>query len=264
MVSLKVGIIKWYSKSLFSKRNIIIMLTLTVMSLVSIVVIQDNLTYKDLLALQFWGQGIGTFNLLYFLRLLVYNGIPLYLLSYFLEKENRDRNLATIIRLKSKKKWLTYIVILAAVFIVIYLILTIITSVMIGVLFGLNFSGYKYLTDLFSMHGLEPLSLPYLLLIILSSKGLELFFSFLVVFTTYIYIRGVTPGFVFVQLMYFLGFFMGGIIIYLPFGMSSLSRMSEFTGDGGVSYVSSIVFLIILNSIICFFLQFKAYKRIFN
>lgn len=97
------GILKWHLKMLLSKRNLTVIIVLTMLIVVFRILSAENLTFYDLLVLQFWGHGTGYFYLMDFLHLLVYNGIPIYLLCCFLEKENYDRSVFLIIRLGTNR-----------------------------------------------------------------------------------------------------------------------------------------------------------------
>ncbi|WP_153016336.1 hypothetical protein [Clostridium tepidiprofundi] len=258
------GINNWYLKILFSRKNIFIMIAFIIISAVNISLKNDVLTINDLIVLQFYGHGIGYFNLMDFISLVIYNGIPIYVLAYFLEKENNDRSTFVTIRLKNKKQWFKSVMQCGFLLIFIYVLVSICITVIIGTFLGMRFSGYNYVKDLFLKNGLKITSPFCLYLIILTSKSLELIFYFLVVFTSYIYTKGATTGFLLVQLGYVSYFLPQNIAKYIPIGIASLSRMGEFVGNNGISYIFIMGILIMLNTMLYFYLKIGAYKRIFN
>jgi len=258
------GVINWYLKILFSRKNIFIMITFIIISIVNIILRHGVLTIYDLITLQFYGHGIGYFNLMDFISLIIYNGIPIYILAYFLEKESNDRSAFVTIRLKNKKHWFISVMLCGCLLIFIYVLASLCTSVITGAFLGMKFNGYNYMNDLFLKNGLKTINPFYLYLIILTTKSLELFFYFLVVVTCYIYTKGSTLGFLLIQLGYFTYFLPGNMAKYTPMGIGSLSRIMEFVGNNGIPYLFIMGILITVNLILYLYLQSGVYKRIFN
>jgi len=260
----KIGVNKWYLKLLFSRKNIFIMLIFIIISIINIVLRHGILTISDLSILQFYGHGIGYFNLIDFMSLIIYNGIPIYILSSFLEKEGNDRSAFLTIRLKNKKQWFISVIHCGFLLIFIYLLASLCIGVVTGVFLGMKFNGYNYMNNLFLENGLQIIKPYYLYLIILTTKSLELFFYFLVVLICYIYTKGCTLGFLLVNVGYFSYLLTENIAKYTPVGIGSLSRISEFVGYQGIPYLFVMVILILVNTILYLYLRSGVYKRIFN
>lgn len=261
---LKNGVVKWYLKMLFSRKNIVIMIASAIISIMNIRLRHSTLTIHDLIILQFYGHGIGYFDLMNFISLIIYNGIPIYILAYFLEKESNDRSLFATIRLKNKKQWFISVMRCGFLLIFIYVLASLCISFIIGAFLGMKFSGYNYMNDLFIQNELKIINSYYLYWIILTTKSLELFFYFLVVVICYIYTRGCTLGFLLVQAGYSSYFLVGDMTKYTPVGIGSLSRISEFVGNQGIPYLFVMLILIIVNLVLYLYLRSGVYKRIFN
>lgn len=255
---------KWNFSMLFSKKNMILIVTLSVLIVLSIIFKYDNITFYDMLILQFYGHGTGYFDLMDFISLVIYNGIPIYLLSHFLEKERTDRSSLVTIRLKYMKSWLASIMRSTIVFILMYVLLTIVITIIISWLLGLPFNDYDYTYKLFEEFGVKKVNSSYLFAIIISSKVFELFFSFLVIFMLFCFTNNATLGFVLLQILNSLSLLDVSIVKYNPIGLSSLGRMSEFTGIQGISYSSSISILLILTGMFYLILRSGLYKNIFK
>ncbi len=253
----------WNIYMLFSKLNILIIVILSNLLVASILITQDSITYNDLNILLFYGHGVGYFNLMDFLILLVYNGIPLYILSFFLEQDNIDRGFHLTIRIKQKRIWYLSIFGSAVIFIFTYVVVSLIICFIVSCLFGLPLSGYDYGNDLFNYTGVEKINLINLLLIIMTSKILELLLCFLIIFIFFCYTKTAAVGYILLQIIYIICLFDLDFIGYIPIGMSSLGRMSEFVGLSGLSYISSIS---ILSFWVCLLvlISIRSYKRIFN
>lgn len=264
IIILKSRIIKWYLKKLFSIKNIFIMLIFSIISIINIMLKYDNLTIHDLTMLQFYGHGIGYFDFMDFMSLVIYNSIPIYLLAYFLEKDSNDTSIFVTIRFKNKKHWFMSIMSCGFLFIFIYVIISLCIGVIMGAIIGLKFNGYHFMNDLFVENGLNIISPYYLYLIILTTKTLELFFYYLIVVTCYVHTRGCTLGYLLVQAGYGSYFFTGDIGKYTPVGMGSLSRIGEFVGNQGIPYCIIMILLVIINAVLFLYLRCGAYKRIFN
>lgn len=263
-ISLSIPILdKWNLSMLLSKNHLVVMVVFVTIHVLSIILRIGDLTYFDLLTIQFYGHGTGYFHLIYFLSLVVYNGIPLYLLSYFLEKESADRSSFITIRLKHKKEWLFSILRSASIFIFTYIILTISISSLISFLFRLPFQGYEYMTPVFEelhVNGVKPLNL---IGIIISSKFAELVFSFLFVFFLFCLTRTATTGFILLMASYMFCIFDTPIINYLPTGMSSLLRMKEIVGSGGISFFTTISILSMVTIGLYIMIRKWFFQRIF-
>jgi hypothetical protein len=253
----------WNISMLFTKGNMTIIIVLSFLSILSILFTYDGITYHDLLIFQFYGHGTGYFDLMDFIRLIVYNGIPLYLLSHFLEKESIDRSSLMTIRLEHKITWLLSIMRSAVVFILIYVFITLSITVIISWILGLPFSEFNYMNDLFKESGVTKVDSSYLFIIIVTSKLLELFFSFLLIFLLFCFTKTATVGFVLLQILYSFSLIDANFVKYIPTGMSSLGRMSEFVGVNGIPYIFSIIILFLATCML-YLLCSKAYKRIFH
>ncbi|MFC4388322.1 hypothetical protein ACFOZ1_10965 [Gracilibacillus marinus] len=236
---------KWNLNMLFTKKNLIVIIVLSTFTVISIIIKYNNLTFFDVISIQFYGHGTGYFNFIYFISLVVYNGVPVYLLSYFLEKESINRSSVLTIRLQYKQIWLSSILRSSFIFILSYIILTITVTVIVSIVFGLSFNGYDYMHQIFIGFGVNEVNTLKLLLIIIISKALELYFSFLFIFTLFGIVKNATTGFVLLELSYLLLLIDAQFVKYIPIGMSSLLRIAEFVGRNGITYLASIGILLI-------------------
>ena len=248
----KTGVINWYLRMLFYKNNIFIMVVFNIIFVMNIILNNEVLTFNDLIILQFYGHGINYFKLIDFIGLIIYNGIPIYLLSHFLEKERNDRSIFLNIRLKNKKQWFNSVVCCGILFIFTYILVSLCISFIIGMLYGLFFK-----------NDISTINVKYVYLLILTTKSLELIFYFLVVITCYIYTKNSIAGFLLVQFGYFSYFFGEDISKYTPIGIGSLARISEFVGEQGVSCLVVVNILLTINILIYLYLQNGVYKKNF-
>lgn len=256
---------KWNLSILMNKPNLIIILGLLAFLVFSIIFTQKNITFFDLLTILFFGHGTGYFYFLDFLRLVVYNGIPIYLLSYFLEKESINRSFMIIIRLKKKKYWFSSIMRSTVLFLFSYILITLAITYIVSILFNYSFNGYNYMIPFFDEKGVQYLNTSYLLLIIISSKFLELFITFQIIFFLFCYTKTSVTGFIVIILSYLLCLLDASWIKYFPIGLSSLARLEEFVGEGqGISYFYSIGILGLSNLLLFSILQSGLYQKCFN
>ncbi|MCM3732979.1 hypothetical protein M3196_15095 [Fictibacillus nanhaiensis] len=253
---------KWTLSVLLSRKNLIFIISLSLFTVLTTVLRSNNITtFFDLLFFQFSGHGTGYFYYLDFLRMIVYNGVPLYFLCYFLEKESTERSSLILIRIRHKTFWLMSLIRSALIFISIYVITTIVVTLSISLISGLSFDGYDYVLKDLKIGNVNPLLSVF---IMLSTKILELFVCFLCIFLLYCYTKTITFGFLAIGFTYVLCIFNTPIVKYLPFGMSSLTRIQEFIGKSGVPYLISITVLLTSCLVIYTIIRNGAFQRIYK
>lgn len=255
---------KWYLLSIFSLKNVIVMSSLIIVKLISILIKYRSLTINDLIVFQFYGHGTGYFSIIDFLSMIVYNGVPLYLLCILLEREHVDRSYFVLIRTQNKKKWFRDIMSTSFFTIFIYVFLSIIIALSLGFLLGLKINDYKYINDIFTGNELNNLNSFYLYMMVLISKVLELFFSFLMIFLFYSYTHNTTLSFLINQSLYIFCFMEGQVVKYIPIGISSISRWYELSGNLNMYYINSIYILISFNIFLYIWLRVSTYKKNFD
>lgn len=254
----------WLLSKLISKKNMYIIVALLLLMFGSILIRYKNLTYPDLLFLQFYGHGTGYFNVQDFLRLIIFNGTPIYLFSLFLEKENTDRSSLVTIRMGNKNVWFNSMMKTALMFCCFYVLATFVISTLMGFLFKLDFSNYSYAVQFFAIINVQPIPISTLIIFILSLKLTEILFSLLLVIVTFCITRSSVIGFIILLGSYSLCILNSTIIKYIPTGLSSLSRLEEISGGNGVPYYLSISILIAVALCLLIVLRAGLFKKIFN
>ncbi len=264
MMFLEDKVCQWHIIKLFSKRNLFIMFLLNAMIIFSKAIQYKSLTFNDLLIYQFYGHGLGYFSLMDFLQMVVYNGVPIYFISNLLETAYNDRIMFLTIRLRKKIRWFYSIITSTSAFILIYVVLTILISLVCSYTLGLSFTGYNDLQFLFEENNLEYIDTWKLLIIITSSKFMELFLMFLLVFLVYIYTKNVTLGFIAIQCAYSVYLLNANFAKFIPIGLSSLSRISEFVGNQGIPYFTEIFLFLVTNILVYFLLRIEVKNKLFS
>ncbi|MDR2043897.1 MAG: hypothetical protein LBQ15_05930 [Clostridium sp.] len=252
------GIKQWYIKTLFRKREFIIILGITGISVLSKIVSRGGLTIPDLLLSQFWGHGIGYFFIMEFLDMLVFNGLPVYLLCIFYQNCKANSNLAVIIRLKNKKIWLDEVMQTAFLFCMAYVLLTVCMTVLLGHAFRLEPQGYDNMKDIFMMGDhLEP-GIWIALLKFIAAKVVELIFLFLVVILLDSWIRSTALSFFILLSAHGLCILPLEYLAYNPIGISFFAR--QYTRIDGNQIAYSIVFAILLLSVTTGYLLLRNWR----
>ncbi|KZE64313.1 hypothetical protein AWM68_14590 [Fictibacillus phosphorivorans] len=256
---------KWNLSILFKKSNLFTIILLLCFIVISIAFTYKDITFKDLLTLVYFGHGTGYLRMLDFLRLIIYNGIPIYLLSIFLEKESLDKSIMVVIRLKKMKNWLFCILKSATLFIVSYICISLTIIILVSAFMGLPFNGYEYMKPFINDNGIGNLDTGYLLLIIISTKFLELLFSFLVIVTLFSLTKTSITGFIVIVSAYLIGLLKIAYLKYSPIGLSSLVRITEVFGeDQSLPYFVSFLILLISNVLLYAVLKSGLYKKSFS
>lgn len=255
------NIIKFYLRLLLSKKNILIITITSLLVTVTVLLLYKNLSFNDLLFWQFWGQGEGVFSLTGFLTMLVYNSVPIYLLCYFLDRDN-ERSIHLTIRLKSIRRWTKGVFFSGSIFVVCYVLISVMISALTALVSGMDFTTFNSIQDIFSLNGLQLVNPGFLFLGIFVEKSIELIFYFLIAFLIYCFTKKIITGFLLLQLAYFLYFIPVAIFRYLPVGIGSLSRIKEFSGTG-LYFWQIVAFLLTSNVILYGYINIFGCKKIF-
>ena len=220
---------KIYMSMLFNKKNITIVLFFVLVFILRVfIAFKSNIiSLNDFLILLFYGHGIGYFSLIDFLNLIVFNGVPIYILCDFLEREKNFKNICVTIRLGKMNKWFNSIISCGITFITFYILITLIISITFGLIFNMDMEGFKYTFDYPFVTSSPNLNLFYLCVIILVIKSLEIVTYFIFICLIYILIRNVTVGFLIVQGSYLAYLLHNDLVQYIPIGMGSLARISN-------------------------------------
>lgn len=254
---------KYYLKILFTKKNILIPIITLSMITLSVFLLYGNLSFNDILIWEFIGQGNGDFVLMRFLTMLIYNSVPVYLLCLFIEKDCTERSMHLTIRLKSKKRWMKAILYSSFLFVISYILISICITAITAFVSGMDFMGFNGFNYIFATYSIKPVAPCFLYLAVVVGKSLELLFCFFIILLIYCYTRKVTIGFLILLMSYFLIFIPTNVVTYLPTGVSSLSRILEFSGTG-LPFWQVVAILIIINGILYGYIRFISYKKIFD
>lgn len=172
----------------------------------------------------FAGHGTGYFRVLPFLELLITSGAPLYLLAAFVEKTVNGQSIFVSVRSKGRRHLMKGILSVSILFLMVYTVFWFMAG-LIG-------------ASLFST-GLTTVSFRLLLYAVLM-KCFDILAQYLLMLGIYIVTRHVTIGFLALVAGNLLCILPGKWAAYLPFGLSSLARISVGEPGIGVSAVSAL------------------------
>ncbi len=244
----KKGIVFYYARFLFTKRNVgimtVILLFISLWKFMNVNAMPAATT-KDFLLSMFYGHGVDRFHMLSFLEMLILNGLPIYLLAVFVETINAEQNLGLLIRVKSKRSWTRAILQISVAFMAFYVVLMVGIGVTLCVMKGLPLVGVAQI----SMQ-------------LLALKFLEVLFQFLAFFLLFLWKRNVTMAFLLVFGSNVVSLLPMAWVIYFPTGLSSLARSSLFVGEEGVSFTMAI--FILSGCVVCqwLYIKFRGYQKV--
>lgn len=254
---------QWYNRMLLTKKNIAISMVLLFLMLIFIKMQYNYTSFMDMLFFQFYGHPIGSLYLKDFVSLIIYNGVPLFLFGYFLEQESKDRSSVFVIRIKYRKRWLNSIVHSVILFNFFYIVLTLSLCFIISLIFGMNFD-YYIIDDIYKIREIDQVHLNYLLLIVVFGKFFELVLNSLILFLLFCYTKNAVLGFVVFLVLNVCVILGPSFMKYLPIGSSSLSRMSEITGDQGITFPVILSILITSTLLMYLILYITIQKKMFD
>lgn len=244
-------------------KTVFFLTTITMVMPLSKLLQGGEVTFHDLLTLQFWGHGIGYFDFYNMMAQVVLNGAPIYILCSFVQNECADCDVLSIIRARSIRNWFRAIVMTSVIFIFLYVAVMIAVTYGLSDLFEAKHDGFKYYIDSFNANFTEPITDSRLIAKVLGAKVLELMLMFLVVLLLYSFTHEMAFCFFVAHLSYALCIANGGVIKYFPIGLGSLSRWEDFVGNNGISYSEVVMTLLCFDVIIYNILLRYRHKIVF-
>jgi hypothetical protein len=242
------GITPYYCKELISRKNIVI-LGVVVIVMVAWKYLQSagNMNGADWITRLFAGHSAGNFQMLNFIELLLLNGAPCYLIAAFIEKATTEHSAFVTIRLKKRREILGGILTSAWLFIFLYGVFLVGLPILVMTVTGLTLDGGT----------LALLGLSVIL------KLLDIAAQFLFITAIYCLTGQIIIGFIGLVAANLLCIAPLSFSRYLPFGLSSLSRINLPQIDiEGLPFRSAICILLALNSLLVGWLLATGYKRL--
>ena len=240
--------ISYCKRLLFSRYNIVMICSvLILMSFWGL--LKGNSSFEsmnDYLVNLFVGHPVNNIRIIEFLEMLVLNTTPIYIIAIFLEQESSERSLFINIRFGKGIKWMNSILKTSMLFVVSYVLLNIAIPIAIGIFNNIPITSQviQLSTNIFIIKVLD-LSLQVLVLILLYSLS-----------------KNITLSFLSLLLLNSLCFLPFKWCLYLPFGMSSLSRFKYIIGDYGLTLIPVIIELSAFILLSFIYIEKFAYKKI--
>lgn len=224
------GLKVYYFRESFTKKNLVILFSVVIgITLYKGLQHPSIETSEEWIYFLFSGHGTGYVQILPFLEMLIINGTPLYLLAIFVEKAIHEQSLFVPIRLKNRREWMYAILMIGAGFLFFYSFLW----GMAGLLGGLGF-GYRL-----SNKALQ------LLLAVIVIKWLDILVQYFFMILLYSCTKQITIGFLILVGGNMLCILPEKIVTCLPFGLSSMARISGLNLYQGISFTSAVSILVI-------------------
>ena len=239
--------ISYYKRLLFSRYNIV-MICSVLISMSFWGLLKGNSSFEsmnDYLVNLFVGHPVNNIRIIEFLEMLVLNTTPIYIIAIFLEQESSERSLFINIRFGKGIKWMNSILKTSMLFVVSYVLLNIAIPIAIGIFNNIPITSQviQLSTNIFIIKVLD-LSLQVLVLILLYSLS-----------------KNMTLSFLSLLLLNSLCFLPFKWCLYLPFGISSLSRF-KYIGDYGLTLIPVIIELSAFTLLSFIYIEKFAYKKI--
>ena len=219
------GIAAYYFRELTTKRNLLILL-----AVVSGIIIYKGLGQLSIESGTEWiyflfaGHGTGYFQVLPFLELLITNSAPIYLLAIFVEHTVNGQSMFISVRAKSRKKLMDGSLFVSAEFLAGYVLLWFVAG-----LLGVVFFGGGITMPALKLFGYAVLM-----------KYLDILLQYLVMLGIFILTKQVTVGFLVLIAGNLLCVLPVAWVSYLPFGLSSLNRISLLDSGVGIPAVVAV------------------------
>lgn len=243
------GLAQYYFREAITIKNLLIMIVISSITALWKYIQNPNAIMADEWIVRlFAGHGTGIFHILSFLEMLIANSLPLYLLAIFIERVTSSHSIFVMARLKTRYELLNGILKTAFMFTAFYGLLFIVIP-------GIGISVLNLQTT--------AQTIP-LLLSCIGLKLLDIMMQFLLMMALYCLTKQITIGFLVLVVLNLLCILPGWMSKYLPFGLSSISRIYLPQTQNGISVFEAYGILIIMNCIIFIWLRIYGHKKLLN
>ncbi len=218
--------IRIFGEMLSYKNIVVVVLILFVLTILNVLRINVSLKSSfEYTMMLFWGYGLGYFHVIDFLQMVIINGLPIYILAIYLENKASMRNIV-MIRYKKIADW--HLKLQASMFMLILfqLMIMCVFAFFVGLAHNLFKTGSNHINlELFNIG--MPLHVTAVGLILRTFEIMFIQILFLVIRS---FVKNTTTAFLFVMSLYLLVTTFKAK--FIPFGLSSLCRMSEISDNG--------------------------------
>jgi hypothetical protein len=242
------GITPYYCKELISKKNTIIIGAVVILMIVwKYLQNAGDLSGEEWIIGLFAGHGTGGFHILSFIEMLLLNGAPIYLLAAFIEKATTEHSVFITVRLKNRKDILVGILTSALLFVLLYGVFLAVFPII-----GLSAMGLPIDTGMLTLLGFS-----------VGTKLLDIVVQALFITGIYCLTGQITAGFIGVIAANLLCVAPLDFMKYLPFGISSLSRINlSQIGTEGIASLYAALILLATSALFIGWLLTAGYKRL--
>lgn len=243
----KYGVANFYFKELMIRKNILI-LCVIVFGILIYKGLANNFikSSQEWIYLLFSGHGIGYFQVLPFLEMMIVNIAPIYILGIFLERIIKGQSAFVSIRTSGYKEIMNGILNASIKFILIYTMLWFIAGIIGSLIFG---------------NGLNADSIK-MLIYMVSIKTFDILFQYLIMMVFYLFTKNVTFSFLALIVGNILCIFNYKCVSYIPFGLSSALRTNLLDISTGLSITTIFVILIILIILMLLLIKKIIYRKL--
>lgn len=243
------GIAAYYLRALLTRRNLLILCAVVLM-----ISFYKRAAYPGLesgrawIAALFAGHGTGCFRILPFLEMLITNGAPLYLLAVFTAHTVSGQSLFVSVRTRGRRALLCGILSAGVNFLTVYALLWFAGGMLGAIGFGCGAEWPMYRMLLYAV----------------LLKWLDTLVQYLVMLCVYVLTKRITIG--------FLALIAGNLLCivprqwasYLPFGLSSMSRIAGMQPGTGIPAAAALAIEAFLAGGMLVWLMWFGYKKILD
>lgn len=243
------GITPYYIRELVTKKNVLILC-----AVITAVIFYKGLGNSGMVSGEEWlfvlfaGHGTGYFQMIPLLELLIVNGTPLYLLAAFIERAINEQSMFVSIRMKGRRELLLGMLSACMQFLALYA-----TLWLLGAAAGTCFFGYGV-----------NLAAGKMLLYAVVMKYMDILLQCLMIITIYLLCRRITVGFLMLIAGNLLCVIPAPGIEYLPFGLSSMTRIGILDIGIGITAQAGMMILALLTAVVFGWLLLAGHRKLLN
>lgn len=224
----KIGITQYYSKLLFSKRNVmsIIGIGILLSSWLSLQLTGETMIVSEYFQGLFAGIVPGNRNIILTIFSLVITFTPIYIIMQFLEREGSNQGIVSTIRLNKTCIWYHAIRKSVMKFLLLYVLLITSIGLIVMVIVGGEWKGFADIREIMAFS---------------TVKYLDLVFQFFFLFALYCYFRHVTIAFCIGISFNLISLLPLRGILLNPVGLFDIGRIGQLYQNGWIYAVTAVI-----------------------
>ncbi|KGX87088.1 hypothetical protein [Pontibacillus litoralis] len=248
----------WFISFFVKPKVLLVILLFICVNVVLFDLREAEYTFIQLLLNDFIGYGYGYFDITTFMKYVFVIGIPLYMIGMYIDQEVSGRSSIIVVRFHSYKQLWFQMQKAITTFIVVYCTGYVCISMLSALMIGGSWTNApleNFVGTSTNLSFLVGIMISFFIMV-LEINLLQLLMNVLMAITNNLYV-----AFLIIAFGYGLLFMSANVIQYVPWGISSIVRIDQFTGDFVFSGLIVMVVMLALNVCLYYLIEKRLLKQ---